>query len=68
MMKIRQCDICMNDFRTGIRVKVRQYELRKIFKLWIPIPSCRKIYICTKCEDTMRGLVRNYRKERISDF
>ncbi len=67
-MRIKQCDICGNDFRTGIKIGVKRYEIYHVFKLWIPIPKYERMLICTRCEDTLRGVVRNYRKERISDF
>ena len=61
----KQCDICSNHFRTGVRLKVWEWRMRKVFRTWIPLPGLRHIYICTKCEDTLRGLVRNYRKDRL---
>ena len=65
MVHGKKCDICSNDFDTGVKIKVKECRKRLIFGKWVSYPYNEKLLVCTKCCDTFRGLLRNYRRDRI---
>ncbi len=53
-MKARKCDICQMEGKRGMKVRLVGFG-------W---PPWKKLFVCEKCMNTMKVLVRSYRRER----
>lgn len=62
---MKNCDICNQRFKTGMRFKVLEYKDHQnwLTKRWRVIKRRRKIFVCSKCLSIGRGLVINYRRK-----
>lgn len=62
-----KCDVCRLDCDTGFKSRVISYEEKqtRFRKRWKVVRKRRVIFVCSKCADTLAGLIRNYRRETI---
>lgn len=62
-----KCDVCCLESDTGFKTRITSYEKRKTLlgNKWKTVRKRRVIFVCTKCSDTLNGLIRSYRRETI---